>query len=80
MEKSMNNKTKPEFNAYTNPSHGDDDYLSTADLGIKFVHFDADNNPESEQTIPLGKFMSDTSLSSEEYFMTRSLVAAQASK
>ena len=79
MEKSMNNKTKPEFNAYINPPH-DDDYLSTADLGIKFVHFDADNNPESEQTIPLGKFMSDTSLSSEEYFMTRSLVAAQASK
>ena len=75
----MNNKTKPEFNAYTNPPH-DDDYLSTADLGIKFVHFDADNNPESEQTIPLGKFMSDTSLSSEEYFMTRSLVAAQATK
>ena len=80
MEKSMNNKTEPEFNAYTNPQHGDDDYLSTADLGIKFVHFDADNNPESEQTIPLGKFMSDISLSSEEYFMTRSLVAAQATK
>ena len=80
MEKSVNNKTKPEFNAYTNPPHGDDDYLSTAGLGIKFVHFDADNNPESEQTIPLGKFISDTSLSSEEYFMTRSLVAAQATK
>ena len=76
----MNNKTKQEFNAYTNPQHGDDDYLSTADLGIKFVHFDADNNPESEQTIPLGKFMNDISLSSEEYFMTRSLVAAQATK
>ena len=75
----MNNKTKPEFNAYTNRPH-DDDHLSTADLGIKFVHFDSDNNPESEQTIPLGKFMSDTSLSSEEYFMTRSLVAAQATK
>ena len=80
MEKSMNNETKTKFNAYTNPPHDDDDYLSTADLGIKFVHFDADNNPESEQTIPLGKFMSDTSLSSEEYFMTRSLVAAQATK
>ena len=75
----MNNKTKPEFNAYTNPPH-DDDHLSTTDLGIKFVHFDSYNNPESEQTIPLGKFMSDTSLSSEEYFMTRSLVAAQATK
>ena len=76
----MNNKTKQEFNAYTNPPHGDNDYLSTSDLGIKFVHFDGDNNPESEQTIPLGKFIGDTSLSSEEYFMTRSLVAAQVTK
>ena len=76
----MNNKIKTKSNAYTNSPHGDDDYLSAADLGIKFVHFDADNNPESEQTIPLGKFMSNTSLSSEEYFMTRSLVAAQATK
>ena len=80
MEKSMNEKTKPEFNAYTGLPHGDDNHPSTTDLGIKFVHFDADNNPESEQTIPLGKFISDTSLSSEEYFMTRSLVAAQATK
>ena len=49
-------------------------------MGIEFVHFDADDNPESMQTIPLGKFISDTPLSSEEYFITRSLVAAQASK
>jgi len=76
----MNNKTKPKFNAYTDLPHGDDDQRSTADLGIEFVHFDADDNPESVQTIPLGKFISDTPLSSEEYFMTRSLVAAQAAK
>ena len=76
----MNDKTKPRFNAYTSLSQGDDDHLSTADLGIEFVHFDADDNPESVQTIPLGKFISDTTLSSEEYFMTRSLVAAQATK
>ena len=76
----MNNKTKLKFNAYTDLPHGDDDHLSTADLGIEFVHFDEDDNPESAQTIPLGKFISDTPLSSEEYFMTRSLVAAQASK
>ena len=76
----MNNKTKPEFNAYTDLPHGNDDHLSTADLGIEFVHFDEDNNPESVQTIRLGKFISDTPLSSEEYFMTRSLVAAQAVK
>jgi hypothetical protein len=80
METSMNNKTKPKFNAYTDLPHGDDDQRSTADLGIEFVHFDADDNPESVQTIPLGRFISDTPLSSEEYFMTRSLVAAQAAK
>ena len=80
METSMNKQTKPKFNAYTDLPHGDDDQRSTADLGIEFVHFDADDNPESVQTIPLGKFISDTPLSSEEYFMTRSLVAAQAAK
>lgn len=76
----MNNKTKPKFNACTNRPHGDDNQLSTANLGIEFVHFDEDDNPKSVQTIPLGKFISDTPLSSEEYFMTRSLVAAQAAK
>ena len=80
METSMNNNTKPKFNAYTDLSHGDDDQLSTADLGIEFVYFDSDDNPESVQTIPLGRFISDTPLSSEEYFMTRSLVAAQSAK
>ena len=76
----MNNTTKPKFNAYTDLPHGDDNRLSTADLGIEFVYFDTDDNPESVQTIPLGRFISDTPLSSEEYFMTRSLVAAQAAK
>ena len=76
----MNKKPQPKFNAYTNLPHGDNDQLSTADLGIEFVHFDEDDNPKSVKTIPLGKFISDTPLSSEEYFMTRSLVAAQAAK
>ena len=76
----MNNKTKQTFNAYTDLSHGDDGHLSNSDLGIEFVHFDENDNPESVQTIPLGKFISDTPLSSEEYFITRSLVAAQAAK
>ena len=76
----MNNKAKPKFIAYTDMQHGGDDTVTTADLGIEFVHFDADDNPESMQTIPLGNFISDTPLSSEEYFITRSLVAAQASK
>ena len=50
------------------------------DLGIEFVHFDNDDKPESHHIVPLGKFISDTPISSEEYLITRSLVAANASK
>ena len=50
------------------------------DLGIEFVHFDNDDKPESHHIIPLGKFISDTPISSEEYLITRSSVAANASK
>ena len=53
---------------------------ATKDLGIEFVHFDNDDKPESQHVIPLGKFIGDTPLSSEEYLITRSLVAANASK
>ncbi len=53
---------------------------ATKDLGIEFVHFDNDDKPESQHIIPLGKFIGDTPLSSEEYLITRSLVAANASK
>ena len=53
---------------------------ATKDLGIEFVHFDNDDKPESHHIIPLGKFISDTPISSEEYLITRSLVAANASK
>ena len=53
---------------------------ATLDLGIEFVHFDNNDKPESHHIIPLGKFISDTPLSSEEYLITRSLVAANASK
>jgi len=76
----MTQKMKPQFNAYTDLKNDDETTPSINDLGIEFVHFDADDNPETVQTIPLGKFISDTPLSSEEYFMTRSLVAAQAVK
>ena len=55
-------------------------FNNTKDLGIEFVHFDDDNKPESHHVIPLGKFISDTPISSEEYLITRSLVAANASK
>jgi hypothetical protein len=47
------------------------------DLGIEFVHFDQDDKPESQHIIPLGNFISDQPLTSEEYLITRSLVAAQ---
>ena len=53
---------------------------ATKDLGIEFVHFDNDDKPERQHIIPLGNFISDTPLSSEEYLITRSLVAANASK
>ena len=53
---------------------------ATKDLGIEFVHFDNDDKPESHHIVPLGKFISDTPISSEEYLITRSLVAANASK
>ena len=76
----MNDRTKLKLNAYTEMPNDEDDNLSTSDLGIEFVHFDVDDNPESIKTVPLGRFISDTPLSSEEYFITRSLVAAQASK
>ena len=53
---------------------------TTKDLGIEFIHFDNDDKPERQHIIPLGNFISDTPLSSEEYLITRSLVAANASK
>ena len=54
--------------------------MNAKDLGIAFVHFDNDGNIENQYTMPLGQFISDTPLSSEEYFITRSLVAARAGK
>ena len=72
----MNSKTKPTFDAYTDKPFSNEDTVSITDLGIEFVHFDSDDTPETVQTIPLGKFISDTPISSEEYFLTRSLVAA----
>ena len=50
------------------------------DLGIEFVHFDQDDKPASQHIIPLGNFISDQPLTSEEYLITRSLVAAQSVK
>ena len=54
--------------------------MNAKDLGIEFVHFDSDGNIENQHTMPLDQFISDTPLSSQEYFIKRSLVAAGAGK
>ena len=50
------------------------------DLGIEFIHFDKDDKLVSQHVMPLGKFITDSPLANEEYMITRSLVAAQATK
>lgn len=52
---------------------------ATKNFGIEFVHFDNNDKPHSQHVIPLGKFIADSALSSEEYLNTRSLVAAKTS-
>ena len=76
----MSRQTKQVFSLDSAASFPQQTLDATKDLGIEFVHFDNDDNPESQHVVPLGKFISDTPLSSEEYIITRSLVAANASK
>ena len=86
----MTRQTKPVFSQTTETVFADAmdikakdmlaNHVSAKDLGIEFVHFDNDGNIENQHTMPLGQFISDTPLSSEEYFITRSLVAAHAGK
>ena len=76
----MSRQTKQIFSLDTAEAFPQRTPDTTKDLGIEFVHFDNDDKPESQHVIPLGKFISDTPLSSEEYLITRSLVAANASK
>ena len=86
----MTRQTKPVFSQKTETVFADAldmkatdmraNDVSAKDLGIEFVHFDSDGNIENQHTMPLGQFLSDTPLSSEEYFITRSLVAARAGK
>ena len=76
----MSRQTKPVFTIESETKfvkHTDDE---AKDLGIEFVHFDQDDKPASQHIVPLGNFISDQPLTSEEYLITRSLVAAQASK
>ena len=76
----MSRQTKPVFTIESETTPAKQAGTEVKDLGIEFVHFDQEGKPESQQTIPLGNFISDQPLTSEEYFMTRSLVAAQAVK
>ena len=76
----MSRQTKQTFFLDSNDAFAQQAPDATKDLGIEFVHFDKDDKPESQHIIPLGKFISDIPLSSEEYLITRSLVAANASK
>ena len=75
----MSRQTKQVFSLDSAEAFPQQTLEATKDLGIEFVHFDNDDNPESQHIVPLGKFISDTPLSSEEYIITRSLVAANAS-
>ena len=72
----MSRQTKQVFSLDSAETSPEKTLDATKDLGIEFVHFDNDDKPESQHIIPLGKFISDTPLSSEEYLITRSLVAA----
>ena len=76
----MSRQTKRVFCLDSAEAYPQDTPGTTKDLGIEFVHFNNDDKPESHHIIPLGKFIGDTPLSSEEYLITRSLVAANASK
>ena len=76
----MGSQTKQLFSLASAEAFPQQTREATKDLGIEFVHFDNNDKPESQHVIPLGNFISDTPLSSEEYLITRSLVAANASK
>ena len=76
----MNRQTKPVFTIESETTFGKQTGVEAKDLGIEFVHFDQDDKPASQHIIPLGNFICDHPLTSEEYLITRALVAAQANK
>ena len=76
----MSRQTKPVFTIGSETELGKKTGGEAKDLGIEFVHFDQDDKPASQHIIPLGNFISDQPLTSEEYLITRSLVAAQTVK
>jgi len=76
----MSRQTKPVFTIESETEFTRQTGVEARDLGIEFVHFDQDDQPTSQHIVPFGNFISDQPLTSEEYLITRSLVAAQASK
>ena len=76
----MSRQTKSVFTIESETAFGNQTGVEAKDLGIEFVHFDQNDKPASQHIIPLGNFISDQPLTSEEYLITRSLVAAQANK
>ena len=76
----MSRQTKPVFTIDSENELAKQTGIEATDLGIEFVHFDQYDKLASQHTVPLGKFISDQPLTSEEYLITRSLVAAQANK
>ena len=76
----MSRQTKPVFSIDSETTFVKQASVEAKDLGIEFVHFDQDDKPENQHIIPLGNFISDQPLTSEEYLITRSLVAAQTIK
>jgi hypothetical protein len=76
----MSRQTKQVFSLESTAVFSQQTPDAAKDLGIEFVHFDNDDKPETQHIIPLGKFINEMPLSSEEYLITRSLVAAKASE
>ena len=76
----MSRQTKPVFTIESETEFTRQTGVEARDLGIEFVHFDQDDKPASQQIIPLGNFIGNQPLTSEEYLITRSLVAAQTVK
>ena len=76
----MNRQTKPVFTIESETALAKQTSSEAKDLGIEFVHFDQDDKLASQHIIPLGNFIGDQPLTSEEYLITRSLVAAQTLK
>ncbi|MDC1382775.1 hypothetical protein N8500_04760 [Candidatus Puniceispirillum sp.] len=76
----MDRHMKPTFTEHSDVTFAKQARTDAKNLGIEFMHFDKDDKIESQHVVPLGRFISEAPLTSDEYVITRSLVAAQAAK